>query len=265
MTKAGFIHIAGILVLLTTTSCRENRQSEDMKAPVAVKKEKQITLHGHSRKDPYYWLKERENPEVIRYLEEENAYTRSRINGDLEEKLYNEIVARIKKEDQSVPYLDNGYYYYIRYEEGGEYPIYCRKKGDLNAAEEIMLNVNAMAEGHAYFHVGGWSVSPDNKKLVFGVDNLGRRKYTLQVKDLETGDMYEDEIPITSGSASWANDSKTFFYAQKEDITLRSHKIFRHGLGTSAEQDEVVYSEEDETFNTFVYKSKSDKYINKFR
>lgn len=261
MKRNGFVHIAGIFVLLTLASCLKNHQSEEMKAPIAVQKEKQLTLHGHTRKDPYYWLKERENPEVIRYLEEENAYTSSRINKDLEEKLYDEIVARIKKEDQSVPYLDNEYYYYIRYEEGGEYPIYCRKKGDLDADEEIMLNVNSMAEGHAYFHMGGWSVSPDNRKLVFGLDNLGRRKYTLQVKDLETGDIYNDEIPLTAGSASWANDSKTFYYAQKEDITLRSHKIFRHVLGTPAEQDEVVYYEEDETFNTFVYKSKSDKYI----
>ena len=250
-----------IFVFVITTTCRDNRQNEEMNAPVALKKEKQLTLHGHTRTDPYYWLKERENPAVISYLEEENRYTQSRINKDLEKKLYDEIVARIKQEDSSVPYLDNGYYYYTRYEAGGEYPIYCRKKGDLDADEEIMLNVNEMAEGHAYFQVGGWSVSPDNRKLVFGVDTLGRRKYTLQVKDLESGEKWKDEIPMTVGYASWANDSKTFFYAQKDDTTLRSHKIFRHGLGNQPEQDELVYHEKDATFSTFVFRTKSDRYI----
>ena len=234
-----------------------------MDAPIAEKIEKELTIHGHTRIDPYYWLRERENPKVIEYLNAENEYCDAQLKSTekLQKKLFDEIVGRIKKDDSSVPYFDNGYYYYVRYEEGKEYPIHCRKKESLEADEEILLEVNQMAEGYDYFAVGGKSISPDNKLMVYGIDTVSRRKYTLYIKNLETGELYEETIPTTVGYAAWANDNKTIFYAQKDDVTLRSHKIYKHLLGTPASQDQMIYFEEDETYNTFVYKSKSDRYL----
>jgi len=234
-----------------------------MEAPVAAKKPKELTIHGDTRIDNYYWLKEREDPEVIAYLEAENGYRESKMKGveKFQKDLFDEIVGRIKQTDESVPYKDNGYYYYARYEEGKEYPIYCRKKASLDAEEEIMANVNEMAEGHAYFQVGGLSVSPDNRYLAIGIDTVSRRKYTIHIKDLETGEMLGDEIPLTTGGSSWANDNKTIFYTQKDDVTLRSKAIYRHTMGTNASGDVMVYEEKDETFSTYVYKSKSKQYM----
>jgi oligopeptidase B len=261
-----FVPQMGLTLLLSfwiTAGCRQLQQKTDMTAPVAKKINKELTIHGHTRVDPYYWLRERENPEVIAYLEAENAYTDAMMKDtkDFEGRLYEEIVGRIKQDDQSVPYLDNGYYYYTRFEKGGEYPLVCRKKGILEGDEEIMLNVPEMAEGHSYFQIGGYAVSPDNKVLAYGVDTVSQRKYTLYVKNLESGEIYKDAIPTTNGSASWANDNKTFFYTQKDDETLRNHKVFRHIMGTTVEADVLVHHEADETFDTFVYKTKSDKYI----
>jgi len=257
------IGLALLLSYLVATGCQRLQQKTDMTAPVAEKLERKLSKHGHTRIDPYYWLREREDPKVIAYLEAENAYTEAMMQDtkDFENQLYEEIVGRIKQDDQSVPYLDNGYYYYTRFEEGGEYPLVCRKKGSLDANEEIFLNVPEMAKEHAYFQLGGYSVSPDNKLLVYGVDTVSRRKYTLYFKNLESGEIYQDAIPTTSGSASWANDNKTIFYTQKDDETLRNHKVFRHVMGTPVERDVLVHHEADETFSTFVYKTKSDKYI----
>ena len=234
-----------------------------MEAPVAAKKPKELTIHGHTRTDDYYWLRERENPEVIAYLEAENAYREEMMKGSakFQKELFKEIVGRIKQTDESVPYMDNGYFYYVRYEEGKEYPIYCRKKGSLEAGEEIMANVNEMAEGYAYYDVAGISVSPDNRYAVIGIDTVSRRKYTLVIKDLATGTMLDDVIPLTTGGASWANDSKTIFYSRKDDETLRSKAICRHVMGTGVAEDVVVFDETDETFVTFVYKSKSKEYM----
>ncbi|MEN8201068.1 MAG: S9 family peptidase [Bacteroidota bacterium] len=234
-----------------------------MKAPLAAKKPKELTIHGDTRIDAYYWLRERENPEVISYLEAENSYRESvmKDSEDFQKELFDEIVGRIKQKDESVPYRKNGYYYYSRYEEGKEYPVYCRKKGSLEAEEEILANVNEMAEGYTYFQVGGMSVSPDNRYLAIGIDTVSRRKYTIYIKDLETGNMLEDEIPVTTGGATWANDSKTLFYTLKDEETLRSKAIFRHIKGSSAADDVLVYEEEDETFGTFVFKAKSNKYL----
>jgi len=234
-----------------------------MKAPHAAKKPKELFIHGDTRIDNYYWLRERENPDVIAYLEAENAYRESVMKGseDFQKKLFDEIVGRIKQTDESVPYRKNGYYYYSRYEEGKEYPVYCRKKGKLEASEEILANVNEMAEGYAYFQVGGMSVSPDNRYLAIGIDTVSRRKYTIYIKDLETGKMLSDEIPLSTGRAAWANDSKTLFYTQKDDETLRSRAIFRHVMGSPAAKDVLVFEEKDETFSTFVFKSKSKKYM----
>jgi oligopeptidase B len=234
-----------------------------MKPPVAEKKTKELTIHGHTRIDPYYWLRERDNPEVIAYLEAENAYREAvmRSTQPLQEKLYKEMVGRIRQDDASVPYRENGYYYYTRYEEGREYPIYCRKKGSLEAPEEVLADVNELAAGHDYFHVGGMSVSPDNRFLAIGIDTVSRRIYTIRIRDLETGEMLDDEIPLTTGGSTWASDSRTLFYALKDEQTLRSRAICRHTRGTPAATDVVVYEEEDETFSTYVFKTKSKQYL----
>ena len=266
MKNSIFVPLMGPALLLSiifAAGCQKLQRKTDMKAPIAKKIEKELIIHGDTRIDPYYWLRERDNPEVIAYLEAENAYTEAIMKDtrEFEDRLYNEIVGRIKQDDQSVPFLDNGYYYYTRFEEGGEYPLICRKKGSLEADEEVMLNVPEMAAEHAYFQVGGYAVSPDNKLLAYGVDTVSRRKYTLHFKDLETGEILEDAVPTTDGNACWANDNRTVFYTRKDEETLRNHKVFRHVLGTGVEMDVLIHHEADETFSTFVYKTKSDKYI----
>lgn len=236
---------------------------EKIEPPMAKKVPKELTIHGDTRVDNYYWLNERESPEVIAYLEAENAYTEAMMKRTepLQEKLYDEIKSKIKQEDESVPYKENGYYYYTKTEAEKEYFLLCRKMGSLNADEEIMLDVNEMAEGYEYYALGGASVSKNNKLVAFGIDTLSRREYTIYFKNLETGEVLEDAIPLTTGGAVWANDDKTVYYTLKDDVTLRSEKIMKHVLGTPTEDDEVVYYEEDETFSVFIYKTKSQDYL----
>lgn len=230
--------------------------------PVAKKIEKQLEKHGHTRIDNYFWMNERDSEPVLEYLNAENDYVEAKMKHTekLQDELYEEMVGRIKKDDSSVPYLSNGYYYYSRYEEGMEYPLYCRKKGNLEAEEEVMLNVNEMAEGYAYYAVTGLRVSPDNKILAYGVDTVSRRQYTIHFKNLETGEIYADAIPNTGGSVAWANDNKTIFYAQKDDA-LRSAFIYRHTLGTAVDTDVLLHEEADETFSTYVWRSNTGNYI----
>jgi oligopeptidase B len=246
----------------TTANPSAMLQKTDIAAPVAAVNTKVFQEHGGERTDDYYWLRERENPEVIADLESENAYLKEMMSHteDLQEQLFAEMKGRIKETDQSVPYLDNGYYYLTRYEEGQEYPIYSRKAGTLEAPEEVMLNLNELAAPYSYYNVAGRSVSPDNKILAYGEDTLSRRIYTLRFKNLETGELLEDFIPNTGGVATWANDNKHVFYTVK-DATLRQYQIWRHELGTPASADQLVYEEGDDTFSTFVYKTKSKKYI----
>jgi oligopeptidase B len=246
--------------VITIQSCKTE---DKMEAPLAAKKAKDLSIHGDTRVDNYYWLRERENPEVIAYLEAENAYRESVMKSteQFQKDLFDEIVGRIKQDDESVPYKENGYYYYTRYEEEKEYPIFCRKKESLEADEEILANVNDMAEGYAYYQVAGLSVSPDNRYLAIGIDTVSRRKYTIYIKDLESGMMLDDEIMLTTGGSSWASDSKTLFYTQKDDETLRSKAIYRHVMGTPSSEDVLVFEETDETFSTYVYKSKSKEYM----
>ena len=234
-----------------------------MNSPQAEKIDKILILHGDTRIDPYYWLKERDNPAVVDYLKKENEYLDYMMKDtkELQEKLYQEIIGRIKQTDMSVPYKENGYFYYTRYEEGKEYPVYCRKKESLEAPEEIMLNVNEMAQGYDYYDIGGLSVSPDNKLLAFGEDTVSRRLYNIRIKNLETGEYLPDEIGNTLGSSTWASDNKTLFYSLKDVNTLRPYKILRHVLETSQEKDIQVYEEADETYNAYVYKTKSKEYI----
>lgn len=266
MNKRSLYGVVSILIpalFFTFFSCKQEPAMKDLQPPDAAKKPKKLTIHGDTRVDNYYWLNQRDNQEVVDYLEAENEYTRQVMEPteDLREDLFREMKGRIREDDQSVPYLENGYYYYTRYEKGMQYPIYCRKKDSLDAEEEVMLDVNEMARGHSFYQVTGLSVSPDNEMLAYGVDTVGRRKYTIHIKDLATGQIYDDAMPLTTGRAVWANDNRTLFYTQKQEGTLRAHKIYRHILGTSADQDSEVYHESDETFTTGVYKSKSEEYL----
>ncbi|MFZ6050555.1 S9 family peptidase [Halocola ammonii] len=242
--------------------------------PKASKKEHKFEIHGETVTDDYFWLrlsdeqKSAEAPddqtnEVVAYLEAENAYTDEvmKETEKLQEELYEEIVGRIKQDDQSVPYFKNGYWYYSRYEEGGDYPLICRKKGSLDAEEQIMLNEPELAKGHDYYAVGARAVSSNNNLLAYAEDTVSRRIYTIKVKNLETGELLDDQITGTSGSVTWANDNKTLFYSKKDPVTLRSFQIYKHTLGKPQSEDELVFEESDDTFISYVYKSKSERFI----
>jgi oligopeptidase B len=243
-----------------------------MKAPIANKKEHKLSLHGETRIDEYYWMRltdEQKNAEtydahtqeVVDYLNAENDYTKSVLKHTeaFQEELYEEIIGRIKQTDESVPYFKNGYWYFYRYEEGKEYPVYARKKGSLEAEEELLLDVNELAEGHNYFQLGAMKVSPDNKILAYSSDTVSRRIYKIYFKNLETGELYEDVIEGTTGSIAWANDNQTVFYTLRNEVTLLSEKIMRHKLGE--EEDHLVYQEKDSSYYIGVYRCKSGKYI----
>ena len=252
------------ICLIFAASCTKNQKKiVDVKPPSATKKPEKLEKHGDIRIDNYYWLNNKKNPEVIAYLEAENAYYQKMTahTEDFQADLFQEMKSRIKEDDASVPYKLNGYYYLKRYETGKEYPIYVRKKGGLDAEEEILFNCNELAEGHNYFNLRGVSVSPDNKLVAFAVDTVSRRQYTIQIKNLETGKIYPEKIINTTGSSVWATDSKTLFYTNKDSVTLRSDKILKHTLNTPSTKDQLVYHEEDETFYTFVYKTKSRDFI----
>ena len=261
-------------LLMTGIGCNRNDSTTMIKPPVAEKVPHKLVAHGDTRIDNYYWMRladeqknakepDEQTRKVLDYLHGENDYCEAVLAPvkELREHLYQEITGRIKPDDESVPYLDNGYYYYTRYEEGKEYPLYCRRKGSLDAPEEILFNANELAAGHSYFQIGGWSVSPQNDLLVFGVDTIGRRQYVLMFKDLTTGNLLADEVPNTTGGAVWANDNKTVFYTRRDPVTLRAQEILRHKLGTPTEKDPQVYFEKDETFSTGIFKTKSRKYL----
>ncbi len=267
------IYLFGMAILLSITSCNQI-ETKKIPEPIARKKAKEITAHQDSRVDNYYWMRlsdeqknseitDKQTAEVLDYLNAENDYLHEKMahTNVFQSKLYKEIIGRIKQTDESVPVRLRGYFYYTRYEEGLDYAFNCRKKDKENAQEEIMLNQSAMAEGFSYFSIGGQSVSINNKLLVYGVDTVSRRQYTLYFKNLETGELLADVLNNTTGSAVWANDNKTIFYTTKDPITLRSNKIIKHILGTPQSDDKVVFEETDETFRCFVYKTKSSKYI----
>ena len=249
-------------------------KSTDAKHPTAEKKPTDLEKHGDVRVDNYFWMrlsdeqklapiKDEQTEKVTNYLEAENEYYKqvTAYTKDFQEGLFQEMKGRIKEDDSSVPYKNNGYFYNTRYEVGKQYPIYSRKKGNLEAKEEILFDVNEMAKGFEYFQLGGLNVSPNNKLAVFATDTVSRRQYFLRIKNLETGEIYDDFIENTTGGSVWANDNKTIFYTKKNPTTLRSEKIFRHVLGTPTSEDVEIYHEEDDTFGTYVTKSKSKKYI----
>lgn len=237
--------------------------SQNIQPPVAKVIPKTLTKHKVKRVDNYYWLNERENPEVIEYLNQENNYYNQATahTKEFQNTLFEEMKARIKEDDNSVPYFYNGYYYITRFEKGKDYPIYTRKKGSLDAPEQIMFDCNEMAKGHTYFKLGGLNISEDNVWCAFGVDTVSRREYTIQVKNLITGEILPLKLEKTTGGSTWASDNKTLYYTRKDEVTLRSDKIYKHTLGTDVAKDVLVYFEEDDTFNTFIYKEKSKKYL----
>lgn len=277
------------IVLITFTKCtNENKTSEseesnstlismsqkhEVKPPIAKKIAHEMSIHNDTRLDDYYWMKlsdEQKNTkkpdgqtsDVLDYLNSENDYTKKMLTHTekFQEKLFDEIVGRIKQDDESVPYKDNGYFYITRFEVGKEHPIYSRKKSKLKAKEEIMLDENELAKPYSYYRISGLSVNPNNNIVAYGEDTLSRRIYTLKFKDLNTGELLPDVIENTTGGIVWANDNKTVFYTRKDEA-LRSYKIFKHKLGTDPEKDELVFHEKNEIFSCFIYKTKSKKYL----
>jgi len=222
-----------------------------------------LEKHGHVRIDNYHWLRERENPEVIRYLNEENEYSAKEMDHarDFEERVFQEIKGRFKQTDMSVPYKRDDYFYYTRYEEQKEYPIYARKRGSLAQAEEIILNANILAQGHEFFSVGGWAVSSGQDLLAYAVDIEGRRIHTAYLKNLFTGELLPDVLPNVTENLAWANDNRTLFYAKQNEVTLRQYQIYRHVVGTDPAKDQLVFQEDDETFVTYIFKTKSKKFL----
>lgn len=231
--------------------------------PKAKKIPKELVAHNDIRIDNYYWLNNRDNADVIAYLEAENAYYQqiTAHTSELQQKLFEEMKSRIKEDDSSVPYFYNGYWYITRYELGKDYPIYSRKKGHLEAEEEIMFDVNEMAKGFSYYKITSLNISDDNRYCAFGVDTVSRREYVLQVKDLFTGEILPFKIEKTTGASTWSADGKYLFYSRKDAQTLRANTIFRHKIGTIVNEDVLVFEEKDETFSTFIYRSKSRKYL----
>ena len=242
---------------------------KNINVPEAEKQPYKMTVHEDTRIDDYYWMRlsdeqknakefDSQTKKVVDYIDSENKYTDASLSQTkkLQEDLFNEIIGRIEKNDESVPYFKNGYFYYSRYEPDKEYRIHCRKKGSLDSNEEIILDENILAEGYDYFAIGGRSISPDNKWLAYGVDTLSRRIYEIHIINLETGDLLNRTIQNSSGSVAWANDNKTIFYTSKNEKTLLGEKIWRHKFGSS-KPDEMIYHEKDNTFYNGVYRSKS--------
>ncbi len=277
MNKIYYVVLGGLYFL---AGCKPTTKHVNLlpdhlpKAPVAQVKDSAITVHNDTRIDPYFWMRltdeqkyakepDKQTQQVLSYLEAENVYKDSVLKNthDLQEKLYNEIVGRIKKDDETVPYFSNGYWHYVRYEKDNEYPVYCRKKETLENPEEVILNVNDLAKGHEYYAVGGVFPTKDNNIIAYTEDTLSRRIYTVKFKDLRTGKLLKDEIKNCEPRGAWANDNQTFFYTTKNKISLLSEKIWRHQLGTETSNDKMVYHEKDPSYYIGVYKSKSNKYI----
>ncbi|MGY4383419.1 oligopeptidase B [Pedobacter sp. UYP24] len=266
--------LLGLFMLTIAISCtnKDNKMETykwpDAKAPLAEIKPTNRILHGDTVVDNYYWMidyfkKGPDSTNVVNYLTAENNYLDTMLSGSktLQENLFKELKGRIKEKDESVPVLKNGYFYYTKTEDGKQYYKYCRKKGSLDAKEEVLLDIDEMANGHPYYAAAGFSISPDNKLLAYGVDQVSRRQYTIHIKNLETGAVLKDAIINTEADPVWASDSKTLFYTSKNPVTLLSEQIKKHILGADAKNDKVVYEEKDHSNYIGVGKSKSGKYI----
>jgi oligopeptidase B len=252
-----------LIAWLVPALAAAQQASQPAQPPAAAARPTRLEIHGHVRTDDYYWLRERENAEVIRYLDAENAYTETVMahTKDLQERLFEEIKGRIKQTDMSVPYREGRYFYYTRFEEGKDYPIYARKRGSLDAPEEVMLDGNELGRGKSFFQVTGWQVSAGEDVLAFATDTVGRRIATIRFKSLRTGALLPDVISSVTGNVAWAEDNRTLFYVKQDPVTLRWYRVYRHVLGTDPAHDELVFEETDETFSVFVFKTKSRQFI----
>ena len=254
-----------VLTLSTVLMSCQNSSDSTVAAPVAKQVPYEMVHHGNKRVDKYYWMRddERKDPEILAHLEAENKYTEYRLahTKDLQENLYDEITNRIKKDDSTVPFKYKNYYYYRRFEGDKEYPIYARKKGSLQAAEEILLDGNAMAEGHDYFNIGGSAVSTNENLLAYSTDTLSRRIYDIAFKDLRSGAILSDKLEQTTGQIVWANDNQTVFYIKKDPQTLLGYQVYRHKMGSAQSDDVLVYEEKDNAYYTWLDKSKDDSTI----
>ena len=232
------------------------------KAPIAKKISHVHDMHGHQRIDNYHWMTERDAAEVIDYLKKENDYydASTAHTDQLKDDLFNEIKGRIKEDDESVPYLLNGYWYISKMETGESYPYYYRRK-DGSEEQELLFNVNEMAAGNEYYKLTSMNISPDNNLVAYGVDTKGRREYTIYIKNLETGEVFENFLELTTGGSVWANDNKTLFFTRKDQQTLRADKIYKYELGAPAASNQLIFEEKDEIFNCFVYKTMSERFI----
>jgi len=234
----------------------------DISPPIAKLVPNVTKIHGDELVDPYHWLRQRDDPEVVAYLEAENRYTEAMMEhtADEQQQLYDEILSRIKETDLTVPVRRGDYFYYSRTEESLQYRIYCRRKGSLEAVEKVILDVNALAEGHDFFHLGAIAVSPDHRLLAYSVDAVGSEEFTLRVKDLGTGRLLDDEITNVAYTVEWGNDNRTLFYTTR-DQAQRPFKVHRHVLGTDPADDLVLYHETDEAFAVYVEKTRSKSYL----
>ena len=269
------LKFSALICVIFASGCKSDiKMNKDVKTPKAEIQAKSLTIHNSTRIDNYFWMrlsdeqktaknKDTQTQKVEAYLNSENEYfdqvTASTNN--FQKELFEEMKGRIKEDDTSVPYFRNDYFYITRFEKGSQYPIYSRKKENLEAKEEVLFDVNKEAEGYEYFQLGGLNVSPNNTLVAFATDTVSRRQYTIQIKNLETGNILTDKIENTTGGSVWSNDNKTLFYTKKDPLTLRSSSIYRHILGTDASEDVIVYEEKDETYSTYVYKTKSHKFI----
>lgn len=261
--KLQFLSLILISSLFSCDTKTQNSMSELPNTPLAKQIPKNLTIHDDVRIDEFYWLNDRENPEVINYLNKENDYYNAHTahTKEFQTSLFEEMKSRIKEDDSSVPYKYNGYWYITKYETGKDYPIYTRKKGTLEAEEELLFDCNEMAKDHSYFRLVGLNINLNNDLVSYGIDTTGRRQYTLYIKDLKTNTVLKDEISNTTGGSTWANDNKTLFYTKKDETTLRSEAIYKHRLNTDQKSDELIYEETDDTFGVSVYKTKSKKYL----
>jgi len=264
------------LAAVIFASCKETPQPTTMpQPPAALKVPYELKEHGDTRIDNYYWMRlsddqknaatpDSQTQQVLNYLNAENDYGKAVMahTDSFQTKLFEEMKGRIKETDQSVPVKNRGFWYYVRYEQGQDYPYYSRKKESLETGkEEVLIDGPAMAKGKDYWALGGYSVSEDNTMMCYGIDEVSRRIYTVFFKNLSTGESMSDVLEGTSGSGTWAADNKTVFYAKKDSVTLRDNQIWRHTLGTPQQDDVLVFEETDEEFSCFVYKTKSDRYV----
>jgi len=245
-----FLCIISLTILCSDSRTRAQGDggSTTPQPPMAEKKPKITKIHGETLVDDYFWLREKTNPQVMDHLKAEDAYTEAVMKPSvpLQQKLYQEMLGHIKQTDTNVPYLQDGYYYYSRTEEGKQYPIYCRKKGDVSAAEEIILDQNELAKGQQFMAIGLFAPSDDGNLLAYSTDNTGYRQYTLHIKNLRTGELFPERLERVDNMA-WATDNKTFFYVTEDAVTKRSDKFFRHVLGT--DKSDLIYEEKDELFD----------------